>query len=237
MKEWLTAFLKSAGHKLLILGSIALVVAAVLFIASRPVIREPIAETIRREGSAFTVDGLGAGTTREDVIAWMDARHYTWTEGQKREYVEGTYYDELFRDLEGVTWISLAEETRVSELGSASVRRHYYFRDGLVTHIDLEMDPTKKSPAEGVRRTEAVTKALEAAWDAPTSADELQRLLEDYGETYTVWEDRDGGVDVIARRWAVTDRLSDRGKDPSTVPHTDYYSLVIRVRMGEHPAA
>ena len=180
MKEWLTAFLKSAGRKLLILGSIALVTAAVLFIASRPVMREPIAETIRREGSAFTVDGLGAGTTREDVIVWMDARHYTWTEGQKREYVEGTYYDELFRDLEGVTWISLAEETRVSELGSASVRRHYYFRDGLLTHIDLEMDPTKKPPAEGVRRTEAVTKALEAAWGAPASADELQRLLEEH---------------------------------------------------------
>ncbi len=232
MREWLISFLKSAGRKLLILAAIALAVAAVVFFATRPVVSESILETVRLEDGAFTLDGLRAGTTREDVIAWMDAHHYAWTEGQKYEHAEGSYYETFFEDLDGVSWISLSYETRVSELGRATVRRSYFFRDGLLTHVDLEMDPSKKPPEDSIARMEAAANALTGAFGAPTSAGVPRRLEEAYGEEYVTWEaPAGGGLDVIGRRWAVRDRMSDRLKDAATVPHQDYFLIVIRVRF------
>ena len=233
MKEWLIGFVKSAGKKLLILGVIAAAIAAILFLAARPVISESILDTVKLENGVFAMNGLEAGSTREDVTAWLDSRRCTWAEGKKIEHAEGTYYDELFRELDGVDWISLSDTTRVAELGRVTVRRTYYFRDGLLTHADLETDPSKRAPENMLKRMDAVTEALTEAFGPPDLNDGPGRLADEYGEAYVTWEGEGGsGLDVIARRWAVRDHPSDRLKDAAAVPHTDYFALTIRVRAG-----
>ena len=95
--------------------------------ATRPAISESILDTITLEDGHYSLDGLRAGMTRDEVAAHLDDRKLVYFDGQPTVYLlRGSV-----ETASGTTWISLSDETRVKELGRVTVRRTYYFQDGL----------------------------------------------------------------------------------------------------------
>ena len=81
MKAWLKEFGRSALQKVLILGAVAAVVAVIVFFATRPAISESILDTVTLEDGRFSVDGLRAGMTRDEVAAHLDERNLVYSDG------------------------------------------------------------------------------------------------------------------------------------------------------------
>ena len=149
MKAWLKEFGRSALQKVLILGAVAAVVAVIVFFATRPAISESILDTVTLEDGRFSVDGLRAGMTRDEVAAHLDERNLVYSDGKPAVYLlQGTV--DVPSD---TTWVSLSDETRVTELGRVTVRRTYYFREGGLTHIDLKTTVEKGNVVDDVERT------------------------------------------------------------------------------------
>ena len=153
MKAWLKEFGHSALQKIIILGAIALGVAVIVFLSTRPAISESILDTVTLENGRFSVDGLRAGMTRDEVASYLDEQKLLYFDGEPTTYPEGTPAAQKYADVEDTTWLTLSDETRVTELGRVTVRRTYYFREGGLTHVDLETELEKGNIVDDVERT------------------------------------------------------------------------------------
>lgn len=227
MKAWLKEFGRSVLQKIVILGTIALVVAVVVFFATRPAISESILDTVTLEDGRFSVDGLRAGMTRDEVAAHLDERNLIYVDGAPRtSLVQGTY-----RLPTDTTWISLSDETRVTELGRVTVRRTYYFRDGSLSHVDLETTVEKGNVADDVERTENLVDVLESKF-GDAGGDRLDGFEDTTGERILSWfGEEESELSVIARlnKLEDTEVLAYRPKNVHEPAYTDYYEVVVRV--------
>ncbi|MDD6275058.1 MAG: hypothetical protein PUA86_10255 [Clostridiaceae bacterium] len=232
MKAWLKEFGRSVLQKVIILGSIALGVTVIIFLFTRPAISESILDTVTLEDGHFSVDGLYAGMTRDEVAAYLDARKLVYFDGQTIVYPEDTPKSEFFRNALGTSWISLSDETRVTELGNVTVRRTYYFRDGALTHVDLETDVAKGKIADDVKRTEKLVAALENRFGEAVG-DRLDGFEDTTGERILSWfGEGDSELAVLARLYEVQDTvLAYRPKTIDNPTFTDYYKVVVRVML------
>ena len=229
MKAWLKEFGRSVLQKVIILGSIALVVAAIVFLATRPAISASILDTVTLENGRYTLDGLRAGMTRDEVAAQLDERNLVYFDGEPYMYPEGTPAAQKYAAAEDTTWISLSDETRVTELGNATIRRTYYFRDGLLTHIDLETDVTKGSVEDDIERFYALLDVLEEAYGEGTGSHTIVSL-EKPGTVSQSWYGADETeITVIGRRYEVEDWVKEYGQTEST--YTDFFEAVIRIKV------
>ena len=230
MKEWLKEFGRSVLQKVIILGSIALGVTVIIFLFTRPAISESILDTVTLEDGHFSVDGLYAGMTRDEVAAYLDTRKLVYFDGQTIVYPEDTPKSEFFRNALGTSWISLSDETRVTELGNVTVRRTYYFRDGALTHVDLETDVAKGKIADDVKRTEKLVAALENRFGEAVG-DRLDGFEDTTGERILSWfGEGDSELSVSARYYQLEDWVKsyDQAKNDKTT-YTDHFELTIRV--------
>ncbi len=227
MKAWLKEFGRSALQKVLILGAVAAVVAVIVFFATRPAISESILDTVTLEDGRFSVDGLRAGMTRDEVAAHLDERNLVYSDGKPTVYLlQGTV--DVPSD---TTWISLSDETRVTELGRVTVRRTYYFREGGLTHIDLKTTVEKGNVVDDVERTMGLVAALESRF-GDAEGDRLDGLEDTTGERILSWfGEEDSELSVIARLYEVEDIvvLAYRPNNVHEPTYTDYYEVVVRV--------
>lgn len=226
MKAWLKEFGRSVLQKVIILGSIALGVAVIVFFATRPAISEGILDTITLEDGHYSLDGLHAGMTRDEVAAHLDERKLVYFDGQPAVYllrgsVEAT---------SGTTWISLSDETRVTELGGVTVRRTYYFHDGLLTHVDLETDVAKGRIADDIERVGKLIETLESAF-GPASGPPLDGFAETPGERVYAWYGTtDSEISISARHYQVEDQVKSRSQYKNNeTTYTDYFEVTIHV--------
>ena len=227
MKAWLKEFGRSVLQKIVILGTIAVVVAVIVFFATRPAISESILDTVTLEDGRFSVDGLRAGMTRDEVAAHLDERNLIYVDGApSTNLVQGTY-----RLPTDTTWISLSDETRVTELGRVTVRRTYYFRDGSLSHVDLETTVEKGNVADDVERTENLVDVLESKF-GDSEGDHLDGFEDTTGERLLSWfGEEESELSVIARLYELEDTevLAYRPKNVHEPAHTDYSKVVVRV--------
>lgn len=226
MKAWLKEFGRSVLQKVIILGSIALGVAVIVFFATRPAISESILDTITLEDGHYSLDGLRAGMTRDEVAAHLDDRKLVYFDGQPTVYLlRGSV-----ETASGTTWISLSDETRVKELGRVTVRRTYYFQDGLLTHVDLETDVVKGKIMDDIARVGTLVETLESAF-GPASGPDLDGFAEKPGERVLAWYGtEDSELSVSARYYQLEDWVKSRGQAESNkTTHTDHFELTIRV--------
>lgn len=226
MKEWLKEFGRSVLQKVIILGSIALGVTVIIFLFTRPAISESILDTVTLEDGHFSVDGLYAGMTRDEVAEQLDERKLVYFDGKPSVYLlKGTV-----ESASGTTWISLSDETRVTELGRVTVRRTYYFQDGLLTHVDLETDVAKGKIADDIERVGTLIETLESTF-GPASGPALDGFAETPGERVLVWYGtEDSELSVSARYYQLEDWVKsyDQAKNDKTT-YTDHFELTIRV--------
>lgn len=230
MKEWLKEFGRSVLQKVIILGSIALGVTVIIFLFTRPAISESILDTVTLEDGHFSVDGLYAGMTRDEVAAYLDTRKLVYFDGQTIVYPEDTPKSEFFRNALGTSWISLSDETRVTELGNVTVRRTYYFQDGLLTHVDLETDVAKGKIADDIERVGTLIETLESTF-GPASGPALDGFAETPGERVCTWYGtEDSELSVSARYYQLEDWVKsyDQAKNDKAT-YTDHFELTIRV--------
>lgn len=228
MKEWLKEFGRSVLQKVIILGSIALGVTVIIFLFTRPAISESILDTVTLENGHFSVDGLYAGMTRDEVAAYLDAQKLVYFDGKPKAYLtQGTVEAST-----GMTWISLSDETRITELGNVTVRRTYYFRDGALTHIDFETDVAKGKIADDIKRTEKLIAALESRFGEAVG-ERLDGFEETTGERILSWfGEGDSELAVLARLYEVQDVvIAYRPKTIENPTFTDYYKVVVRVML------
>ncbi len=216
MKAWLKEFGRSVLQKILILGAVAAVVAVIVFFATRPAISESILDTVTLEDGHFSVDGLRAGMTRDEVAAHLDERKLVYFDGKPGVYLlKGTV-----EVPSGTAWISLSDETRVTELGRATVRRTYYFQDGLLTHVDLETDVVKGKITDDIARVVTLIETLDSAF-GQSSGPELDGLAEAPGERIHAWYGaEDSELSVLARHYRV---------ENNTKTYTDHFEVTVRV--------
>lgn len=226
MKEWLKEFGRSVLQKVIILGSIALGVTVIIFLFTRPAISESILDTVTLEDGHFSVDGLYAGMTRDEVAEQLDERKLVYFDGKPSVYLlKGTV-----ESASGTTWISLSDETRVTELGRVTVRRTYYFQDGLLTHVDLETDVAKGKIADDIERVGTLIETLESTF-GPASGPALDGFAETPGERVCTWYGtEDSELSVSARYYQLEDWVKsyDQAKNDKAT-YTDHFELTIRV--------
>lgn len=230
MKEWLKEFGRSVLQKVIILGSIALGVTVIIFLFTRPAISESILDTVTLEDGHFSVDGLYAGMTRDDVAAYLDAQKLVYFDGQTIVYPEDTPKSEFFRNALGTSWISLADETRITELGSTTVRRTYYFRDGALTHIDFETDVAKGKITDDIGRAGNLIAALKSAF-GPAAGPDLKEFAETPGDRVFTWYGGENSeLSVSLQKYQIEDWVKSYSQAKNNEKtYTDYFDVTIRV--------
>lgn len=226
MKEWLKEFGRSVLQKVIILGSIALGVTVIIFLFTRPAISESILDTVTLENGHFSVDGLYAGMTRDEVAAYLDAQKLVYFDGKPKAYLtQGTVEAST-----GMTWISLSDETRVTELGGTTVRRTYYFRDGLLTQVDFETDVAKGKITDDIGHAGNLIAALESAF-GPAAGPDLKEFAETPGDRVFTWYGGENSeLSVSLQKYQIEDWVKSYSQAKNNEKtYTDYFDVTIRV--------
>lgn len=182
----------------LILLAIAAVGLVILVVPEPPQIDESILDTVTLENGRFALDGLTAEMSEADVAASLDARNLVYTSSQDADVV----WVQNMQD----TWLSLADATRIRELGKVTMRRSYYFENDRLTSIELEGKPTKKQSADTIEGFEVLRETLDQAF-FPHSRKLGDSVTAVSGVTYE-WQGEDGSLLLLSGSADAAGKLS-----------------------------
>lgn len=193
----LRRFVRRMAPKLLIVLAVLAAVAAVFCLQSRPLRTESLTEAVTLEDGRFAVNGLRAGMTREDVIAWLEEQGLPYSENGPGYYLnqyrgsDPDSSDELKSTSLGFSWISIQGNTRITELGKVNVHPTFCFSGGLLTSVDLETEPVRGSILKSVQDFRLTVLAAELAYGEAQSMNGGDWIPYDFsrpGEDRALWQ-------------------------------------------------
>ena len=220
-------FARRVLPKLLILAAVAAALVLALWLGTRPVISESILETVSCADGHFVMKDIRPGMTGAELTDQLRQRHLRYTEADASGYSYAGMYlrPDPAEDLRGVSWINLARETRVTELGNATVRRTYYFRYDTLEFVELETDRAAGDISGEITRCAALVSVLESAFGPPDEGDAAS--LYTRGEHVLTWNGTEGSrLELVTRYYVESAPAGTARTDGQTETRT--WQTVIR---------
>ncbi|MBE6936812.1 MAG: hypothetical protein E7458_10060 [Ruminococcaceae bacterium] len=249
MKTSGTTFFQKWGKRIAIICGVVALAAAVLLIETWPRIRESALESITYEDGTFYLDDLRAGMTMEEVMASLDQRNIAYVTMDTAEMVNYSTYGNMharygnpYSHLSDLSWLSLAHETRITEMGNITIRRTYFFRHNELSHVEMRAEGVHGKVEDDVANYEALAAAMTEAFGPCDQFIGPEKMVDRDMMRYS-WHDdhsaqqnlRGPGVDLIAKRYPMYRYWgNDFTKTPKEV---EYFDFVLRVRVMSHEDA
>ncbi len=239
LKARLRRFARRILPKFLIILAVLAAIAVIFWVENLPLITEGLTDTVTLEDGRFTVNGVRAGMTRADVVAWLESQGLPYTESSADDLLNAQWpegYNGRMRPEQlpvNLSWISIQGNTRIEELGKITVWRTYYFTDGLLTHVELETNPVQGDIRDIVQRFRLLVLTAERAFGGPRDVLGSEWLPYDFsrpGVDQALWQGADGSsLELCGRCWQQYVRGS--GRKFGDGEFVDLFEICIRITL------